>query len=206
MVIEDGDRFKDVRTQADPASAPTADPERPMMPVQDTDSRGQSLVEFTLLLPIALMLLLGVADLARVYTTMITVESAAREAADFGAYGSDNWSELNRGRTIQAMTTRACVASQHLIDWEGPTTDCQNPKVDIKLLLPNDDPAGPTSQCELADRPGGPCKVQVDLEYRFELIVPVGLDLKNGDRFGLPQSLVFSRRSVFATSDFLVAP
>jgi hypothetical protein len=168
--------------------------------------RGQALVEFALVLPIALILLVAVGDMARVYTTMITIESAAREAADFGAYGSDNWSELNRDRTLQAMKTRACVASQTLTDFVGPVGDCTNPTVDIQLLLPNDSPAGTASGCELADRPGGPCKVQVDLEYQFDLIVPIGLDLADGQRFGFPQTLTFSRRSVFATSDFLVTP
>jgi TadE-like protein len=48
-------------------------------------ARGQSLVEFTLILPIILILLLAVADFGRVYATGITMESSARAAAETAA-------------------------------------------------------------------------------------------------------------------------
>ena len=44
--------------------------------------RGQALVEFTLVLPILLVLLLVVGDFARLFATGIAVESAARDAAE----------------------------------------------------------------------------------------------------------------------------
>jgi len=47
--------------------------------------RGQALVEFALVLPLLLMLLLGVADFGRVFSTSITLEAAARDAAEVGA-------------------------------------------------------------------------------------------------------------------------
>jgi len=47
--------------------------------------RGQSLVEFTLVVPILLVLLITVADFARLFATGITVESAARDAAEMAA-------------------------------------------------------------------------------------------------------------------------
>jgi len=46
---------------------------------------GQSLVEFTLVFPILLILLLTVADFGRYFATAIQVESAARTAAERGA-------------------------------------------------------------------------------------------------------------------------
>lgn len=168
-------------------------------------SRGQSLVEFALVLPIALLLLVAVADMARLYTTMITVESAAREAADFGAYGSPNWDDANQASTLVAMEARACVASRHLDGYVGSGTTCSNPAVTITLMEPGGIPADASSGCADPARPGGPCEVQVDLDYSFDLIMPLALDLA-GHRFGLPESLDFRRSSVFANSDFVAAP
>lgn len=48
-------------------------------------ARGQSLVEFALVLPLLMILLLGVADFGRVFAAGITVEAAARNAAESGA-------------------------------------------------------------------------------------------------------------------------
>jgi TadE-like protein len=44
--------------------------------------RGQSLVEFALILPMLLVLLLGIADFGRVFAAGITIEAAARDAAE----------------------------------------------------------------------------------------------------------------------------
>lgn len=47
--------------------------------------RGQSLVEFALVLPMLLVLLLGIADFGRVFAAGITMEAAARNAAEAAA-------------------------------------------------------------------------------------------------------------------------
>lgn len=57
-------------------------------PSRDSDARtfrGQSLVEFALLLPLLLVILLGVADFGRVFQAGIVMESATRAAAEAGA-------------------------------------------------------------------------------------------------------------------------
>jgi len=46
---------------------------------------GQSLVEFALVLPLLLVLLLGVADFGRVFTTGVVLEAAARNGAEAAA-------------------------------------------------------------------------------------------------------------------------
>jgi hypothetical protein len=48
-------------------------------------ARGQSVVEFALILPILLVLLLAIADFGRVFAAGVTVESAARAGAELAA-------------------------------------------------------------------------------------------------------------------------
>ncbi len=59
-------------------------------------SRGQSLVELALTLPLLLLILLGVIDLGRIYFSYITVVNAAREGA---RYGAGHPQDLNTART-----------------------------------------------------------------------------------------------------------
>ena len=80
----------------------------------------------------------------------------------------------------------------------GTTTQCDNPVFSYELLEQDGSPA---TGCDDANRPGGPCRVRVDLQYTFDLILPVGIDV-GGGRFGLPTQLVFERSSIFANSDF----
>lgn len=48
-------------------------------------TRGQSLVEFGLVLPIMLVLFVGIADLGRVFAAGVVIEAAARNAAEVAA-------------------------------------------------------------------------------------------------------------------------
>lgn len=168
------------------------------------DDAGQSIAEFAVTLPILLIVLLGIGDLARVYMTMMTIESAAREAADYGAYRSSNWigdasdPESNHAKTVRAMTERACVASHVLVGYTGSGAECTNPQVAISLTTSSGDPA---SGCDEPERTPEPCRVRVDVSYRFDLISPVTLEL-----IGLPSSLTFTRASIFAISDFEADP
>jgi hypothetical protein len=54
-------------------------------PAAEHSSRGQSLVEFALVLPMLLVLLLGIADFGRVFAAGIAVEATGRNAAEAAA-------------------------------------------------------------------------------------------------------------------------
>ena len=56
-------------------------------------SRGQTLVEFALILPVFLLLTLGVVDGARIFTAYIAITNGAREGALYAASGTnyDKW-------------------------------------------------------------------------------------------------------------------
>ena len=68
---------------------------------------------------------------------MLSVESAAREAADFGSFGSQKWdvavdAPLPDG-TVAKMEHRACVAASDLPDYVGPDDACTNPAFSYEL-------------------------------------------------------------------------
>lgn len=62
-------------------------------------TRGQSLVEFALILPIALLILASAADFGRAFTAYIEIGSAARSGA---AYGSQSITTAANTGGIQA--------------------------------------------------------------------------------------------------------
>jgi hypothetical protein len=165
---------------------------------------GQSVVELALVLPILLLVLLGIGDLARVYSTVMAVEAAAREAADFGSYSSSNWlgspsdPTSNHSKTVSAMQERVCVATRNLTGFVGSAKTCSNPSMSVALREADGSAA---AACADPERVPGPCWVHVDLDYTFDLLVPFGLEL-NGVRYGLPESIPLRRTSIFVNSDF----
>ncbi|HEX8683095.1 MAG TPA: TadE/TadG family type IV pilus assembly protein, partial [Ardenticatenaceae bacterium] len=50
-------------------------------------SRGQSLVEFALVVPVLLMMIFGIIDMARVVQAQVTVNNAARQAVRLAVTG-----------------------------------------------------------------------------------------------------------------------
>lgn len=171
---------------------------------EPVSASGQSLVEFALVLPIMVLLLVGIFDLARIYTTMLSVESAAREAADYGAFGSANWEPARVTGTEDSMRLRACTAASDLPDYEGPNDNCANPSFSYELSPDKGSPGswGPWNAADGCDNDtrNPPCWVKVNLEYDFRLLIPLRLEVF-GMVIGLPDTLTFERESIYAVSD-----
>jgi Flp pilus assembly protein TadG len=169
--------------------------------------RGQSIVEFALVLPLLVFLMVGIVDLARIYTTMLSVESAAREAADYGSFGSQKWAPAPAVTQTEAdMQRRACVASKDLTDYVGTATTCTNPSFTYNLSMDKGATwvnyaatAAAASPCNDAAREP-PCWVRAKLTYQFNLLVPLNFEIF-GVRYGIPNSLTFSRSSIFPMTD-----
>jgi TadE-like protein len=180
-------------------------------------ARGQSVVEFALLAPIMIFLLFAILDLARIYTTMMSVESAAREAADFGtSQGAARWlDDTNTQATVTEMKRRACIAASDLPDYQGVDADangvdedCTNPSFSYCLrktaagacltpASPGYDCGDPANSDPVADPP---CQVTVTMAHVFHLFVPMQMDFF-GVQLGLPGTLSFTRDSTFAMTD-----
>jgi Flp pilus assembly protein TadG len=63
--------------------------------------KGQSLVEFALLLPILLIILIGVIDLGRMYYAYVVITDAAAEGATYAAINPNDVTEIeNRARSV----------------------------------------------------------------------------------------------------------
>jgi hypothetical protein len=179
--------------------------------------RGQSIVEFALVLPLLVFLMVAIVDLGRIYTTMLSVESAAREAADFGSFDSSNWSTGQIADTELNMETAACVAASNLPDYMGPDDNCSNPTWSYQLSMDKGvtwvdwatTAAEPEDlRCDSDARADGddpatdppPCWVRVKLSYDFHLLVPLNFQVF-GVRYGLPNTITFERTSTFANTD-----
>ena len=179
--------------------------------------RGQSIVEFALIAPIMLLLMFAILDLARVYTTMMSVESAAREAADFGtSFGAEKWAGgAPTDDWIAEMRRRACIAASDLPDYvgidadaNGVDEDCSNPAFAYCMTPTPSGTCAPVDPaivdfCHNADR-DPPCTVTVTLSHDFQLFVPFHIDFF-GVELGLPGTLSFTRDSTFAMTDIDVA-
>lgn len=155
------------------------------------------------------VVLLAIVDFARIYTTAMSLESGAREAADYGTtLGAGKWQDgAPKDATVLEMRTRACVASSNLPDYEGPDDNCINPTFEYCLSAPDDDPLtpdaclpfDPTKGCEDPLRLS-PCTVTVTLSYDFRLLAPLNIDVL-GLTIGLPSTIPIERDSTFAMTD-----
>jgi Flp pilus assembly protein TadG len=90
--------------------------------------RGQSLVEFALVLPIILLLTLLALDFGRIYLGYINLQNMARVAANFAANNPDAWATNN---------TVVKTQYQNQIAIDAAATNCRSCLVGRPLTRPS---------------------------------------------------------------------
>ncbi len=106
-------------------------------------SRGQSVAEFSILLPVLLAFLGLTIDFARVYQAWITLESATRDAAEYAASTSTTSSDA----LTKAQRT-VCLQAQNIPGFQrsglaspNDVNQCTRPTVTIEAFASSTDPA-----------------------------------------------------------------
>jgi PKD repeat protein len=89
----------------------------------DGRHRGQSIVEFTLLLPVFLLLLLIAADFGRVFFTAVQLNNAVREAANYGATRPTDTAGM-LARANAERNTQAQAGQQNVLTAGDLQTTC----------------------------------------------------------------------------------
>ena len=145
----------------------------------ETRSRGQSLVEFALILPIILLLTAIALDFGRVYLGYVNLQNMARIAANFAANNPMAWSDTEPDPTAQAKYQNQILA-------DASASNCQLPLVSGKRTAPT-----PVFTDENGDgRENIGDTVKVSLSCTFGVITPFISNVLGG-------SLQVSASSVF---------
>lgn len=121
------------------------------------DPHGQSLVEFGLVLPLLLFILLGVADLGRVFADGIALEAAVRNSAEAAAQeylqmcsldGDANDCDEIGNPEYNSLHTIAldigCREAERLTNLQASGGGCTNPVIAVCV---HDDAAGDANGC-----------------------------------------------------------
>ena len=126
-------------------------------------SRGQSLVEFALVLPLFLLLFFAIVDMGRAVFVYNSVTNAAREGARLAIVNQDTTSITNRAKQQVAIAETA------------------NPSVTVNFYETNDDGTADTSSpCPTTAYFG--CVAVVSFQTTFRPITPIigNIVFKNG--------------------------
>lgn len=94
-------------------------------------SRGQSLTEFALILPVMFTLFGAAIDFARLYNSWINLESATRDAAEYVATCVNGSALLIRCDGVGAATTALAQAERVVCTELGQAATCTDPAVTV---------------------------------------------------------------------------
>ncbi len=90
------------------------------------NSLGQGLVEFALVLPVLMLILLGAVDLGRVFHDYVTMTNASREGARYGIAHPKDTSGIQSRAIEEAAASGIALASDNVsvscLTYDGTTT------------------------------------------------------------------------------------
>jgi Flp pilus assembly protein TadG len=140
-----------------------------MLKRPSSEHRGQTLVEFALILPIFVLLLVGIFDFGRAIYAYNTISNAAREAVRVGivdqscnVIGTEARNRAGLGITWAPTVAQPC----------GPSTS----DISIRFLNANGTTPSGGDRCLQPDAtPGVPlgCLVEVTVRYRYNAATPI---------------------------------
>lgn len=103
------------------------------------DFKGQAMVEFLIILPILLMLLLSILQFAFIYQTKITLNYAAFEAARAGSLSHAQIAAMENGfaSAMAAQYTHEGNSDAYILGRQVVRQQIEDGYVDIRLINPN---------------------------------------------------------------------
>jgi len=127
--------------------------------------QGQSLLEFALILPVLVIVLVGVFDLGRALFALITITNAAREGARYGSLHTDE--------TVDMVQAAAVLEGQG----SGITVTASN----VSVSCPDDGAAWPCNR-------GTAVRVTVNYAYEslLNVIIPANINMSRSVEMAVP--------------------
>ena len=126
----------------------------------DKSRRGQSLLEFALILPVLILVLVGVFDLGRALFALITINNAAREGARYGTLHTEETVDMVKAAAVQEA--------------QGSGINITAP--DVTVVCP-EDVGGPAWPCDRGNA------VRVWVSYTFNPILGIIIPSINMQRY-----------------------
>jgi Flp pilus assembly protein TadG len=139
------------------------------------EARGQALVEFALILPILILLLVGIFDFGRAIYAFNTVNNAAREAVRIAI--------VDQNCNVVGQEAEGRASSLN-VDWTlpagTPAAQCLSAASDVHIEYLEADYSGAGTYTDSCDpgqvSPNGPrlgCIAQVTVEYNYSAATPI---------------------------------
>lgn len=99
--------------------------------------KGQSMVEFALLLPLLVLIFAGIFDLGRAFFASITITNSAREGARYGALNHDYITGVCTAAKTEALNSGITLSDSNITVTCGNTLTCP---VSVGISCPESNP------------------------------------------------------------------